>query len=293
MSKLFLLELRNRRTAIIGWGIGMAIFAAYIIVLYPQFAEPMQAFNLDDIALYQVLGDFADMASFKGFITAEVFTFLPILLGIYAIVNGTGTLAGEEDNGTLEPLMALPLRRWQIVLSKGLALGIALLLILLIVGIASIIAMTTLPSDVDTSGIASGDIILATVATWPIVAFFAAISLFLAAFLPTRRIAALTATAVLITSYFGNNLANFVDLLADIQFLFVFGYYDVKSVLEGNVNSGDLLFTVALTIFFLALAVLCFQRRNVTVGAWPWQRGRLSMPRDGSLDQSSSTAAGD
>jgi hypothetical protein len=26
---------------------------------------------------------------------------------------------------------------------------------------------------------------------------------------------------------------------------------------------------------FTALAVLSFQRRNLTVGAWPWQRGRV------------------
>ena len=293
MSKLLLHELRIRRTAIIGWGIGIAIFAAYIIVLFPEFAEPLEAFNLEEIPAYQIFGDFEDMASFKGFVSAEVFTFLPILLGIYAIVNGTGTLAGEEDSGTLEPLMALPLRRWQIVLSKGVALGIALLLILLVVGMAAVIAMNTLPADVDTGSVGAGDIVLATLATWPLVMFFAALSLFLAAFMPSRRYAAITATAVLVVSYFGNNLANLVELLSDIQFLFVFSYFDVNSILEGNVNTGDLLLMFALSALFLALAIFSFQRRNVTVGAWPWQRGRVPVRPDGALDRSSSTAAGD
>ena len=248
---------------------------------------------IEAVLAYQILGDFQDIASFKGFVSAEVFTFLPILLAIYAIVNGTGTLAGEEDNGTLEPLMALPLRRWQIVLSKGLALGIALLLILLIVGIASVIAMSTLPTDVDTGGVGGGDIILAALATWPIVMFFAALSLFLAAFMPSRRYATITATVVLVVSYFGNNLANLVEILSDIQFLFVFSYFDVNSVLEGNLNTGDLLLTLASSTLFLALAIISFQRRNITVGAWPWQRGHVPAHPDGALDHSSSAAAGD
>lgn len=293
MSKLLLYELRIRRTAVIGWGIGIAILAAYIIVLFPEFAEPLEAFNLEEIPAYQISGNFQDMASFKGFVSAEVFAFLPILLGIYAIVNGTGTLAGEEDNGTLEPLMALPIRRWQIVFSKGLALGIALLLILLIIGIASVIAMNTLPTNVDTGGVGGGDIILASLVTWPIVMFFAALSLFLAAFMPSRRYAAITATAILVVSYFGNNLANLVELLSDIQFLFVFSYFDVNSVLEGNVNTADVLLMLAFSTLLLALATISFQRRNVTVGAWPWRRGRVPAHPDGALDHSSSATPGD
>jgi ABC-2 type transport system permease protein len=86
-------------------------------------------------------------------------------------VNGTGTLAGEEDSGTLEALMALPLRRWQIVLSKGVALGIALLLMLLIVGGSAVISMNALPTDIDTGGVGAGDLVLATFATWPLIMF--------------------------------------------------------------------------------------------------------------------------
>ena len=84
MFKLLLDELRNRRTAIIGWSIGIAIFAGYVIILYPEFAEPLQNFNIDDIAIYEAMGDFGDIGSFKGFISAEVFTFLPLLLAVYA-----------------------------------------------------------------------------------------------------------------------------------------------------------------------------------------------------------------
>ncbi|UCG25658.1 MAG: ABC transporter permease subunit [Chloroflexota bacterium] len=275
MFKLLLHELRLRRWAILGWGIGMAVFAGYIIILYPDFAEPMAALNLEEISLYQIFGDFSEFASFTGFVSAEVLIFLPLLLAIYAIVNGTGTLAGEEDNGTLEPIMALPLPRWQLVMSKAIALGLALLLILLIVGLAMAVSLTTLPGDIDTGGVTSGDMIVVALAVWPLVGFFAMFSLFLGAFVPSRRIAAIIATVILVFSYFGNNLASLVDWLERIQPLLPFYYFDSANLMKDGPDTQNTLILLAAGAVSLVLALVFFQLRNVTVGAWPWQRARI------------------
>ncbi len=284
MFKLLLHELRIRRGAILGWGIGMAVFAGYIIILYPEFAEPMAAMNLEDIALYQILGDFSEFASFTGFVSAEVLIFLPLLLAIYAIVNGTGTLAGEEDNGTLEPIMALPLPRWQLVLSKAIALSLALLLILLIVGLAMAVSTNSLPEDIETSGVTAADMILTALAIWPLVGFFAMLSLFLGALMPSRRIAAITATVILVVSYFGNNLASMVDWLERIQPLFPFYYFDSANLLKEGPDTQDTLILLAAGAVSLILALVFFQLRNVTVGAWPWQRAQIPSQQTASGD---------
>jgi ABC-2 type transport system permease protein len=278
MYKLLLDELRSRRTAIIGWGLGLAIFAGYVIVLYPDFAEPLQNFNIDDIAIYEAMGGFGDIGSFKGFISAEVFTFLPLLLAVYAIVNGTGTLAGEEDNGTLEPLLALPLPRWQVVLSKASASAIALLLIMVIVGFASAFAFSSLPGDVDTGVVTGSSLMMTALGTWPLLLFFAMLSLFLAALMPSRRHASITATIILVVTFLGNNLAGLVGWLQDLQFLFAFNYYKPSELLTDGWNVENSLFLLAASVVLLVLAIISFQHRNVTVGAWPWQRGRMPTP---------------
>jgi len=46
-------------------------------------------------------------------------------------------------------------------------------------------------------------------------------------------------------------------------------------------HSGDIAWSNMLILFliglgFLILAVLSFQRRNLTVGAWPWQRPKMA-----------------
>lgn len=281
MGNLFLHEMRSRRTAILGWGLGIALFGILIIMIFPDFEPQLAGFNLDEIELYQIMGDFGDFASFKGFVSVEMFTFIPILLGIYAIINGTGTLAGEEDNGTLEPLMALPIPRWQLVATKALALGLALLVILLIISAGEVIAFSALPPDTNVGEVEALDLVVATLAIWPLIMVFATLSLFLGAFMPTRRLAATVATIVLIATYLANNLVHQVNILETIQPLFPFKYYSGQSVLESGVATGDLLFLLGAMAFFFVLALVSFQRRNVTVGAWPWQRARIPIQSEG------------
>ena len=85
-----------------------------------------------DLAIYQAMG--MSFGTFEGCIASTVTNLVPLSCCIYAVINGTGTLAGEEDNGRLELIVALPIPRWQIVAVKALALGIALFVILAIVG---------------------------------------------------------------------------------------------------------------------------------------------------------------
>jgi len=275
MFNLFMHELRSRRTAILAWGLGIALFAVLIISIFPDFEGQLEGFNIDEIEFYQVMGDFGDFAKFPGFVAAEMYIFIPILLAIYAIVNGTGTLAGEEDNGTLEPLMSLPLRRWQLVTTKAIALGLALFLILVIISIGEVIAFNMLPSDVDVGGVTSVALVVTTLALWPLIMVFAMLSLFLGAFTPTRRLASTVATVILIASYLGNNLTEMVEFLKDIKWIFPFNYFTGQQVLENGVDTSDLLVLLGMTLVFFVLALVSFQRRDVTVGAWPWQRAKI------------------
>jgi ABC-2 type transport system permease protein len=291
MFKLLYYELRARRWAMVGWGLGLGIFAGYIIILFEDFAEQLAGFNIEDIAIYEMLGDFGDFSTFTGFVSAEVFTFLPVLLAVYAIINSTGTLAGEEDSGRLEPIIALPLPRWKLVISKFLGLAIALLVILIVVALATVIAFYSLPESVNTGSVAAADLATATVALWPLLLFFGALGLFLGGILPTRRAASVTATIVLVVGYFGNNLAGLINFLEDVDFLFPFKYYSGREILNNGINIEDTLIMLAASAILLTLAVLAFQKRNVTVGNWPWQRARIPVSDEGSTEIPTGAAA--
>lgn len=102
------------------------------------------------------------------------------------------------------------------------------------------------------------------------------IGMFLATFCPSRRIAAAIATAILVISFFGHNLANSTTALEPFEPLFLFTYLDGtgRAVMEGQ-QAGDMLVLITIGLAAFALAVFFFQRRDLTVGAWPWQHARV------------------
>lgn len=274
MLRLLLQELRFRRNAIIGWSIGLSLLPAMYVSFYPQFAselDDMQA--ILDLDIYKAMG--MSFGTFEDWLASTVINIVPILLAIYAVIDGTGTLAGEEDDGKLELIVALPIPRWQIVTVKSIAHGVALFLILLIVAISTTFVFLAIKSQVETT-LGAGDVIWSLLYAWPLVMAFGMISLFLGAFSPRRRTGALIATVIVAFSYFGSNLAGQIAALDSLQPLFLFYYYDSTAALfETGPQAGDALMLLGVALVAFLLAVFFFQRRDLTVGVWPWQRGKL------------------
>ncbi len=274
MFRLLYQELRFRRNAMIGWGLALCFFPVVYVGLFPSFADQMEAFNdLMDLAIYQAMG--ITMGSFEGFMASTVTNLVPLILCIYAVINGTGTLAGEEDDGRLEMIITLPIPRWQIVLVKSIALGMALFVILLIVSTGTALMFISVKSQVETV-VTTFDVFSSLMASWPLCLAVGMISLFLGTITPGRRIAASIATIVVLASYLGSNLAGMVSSIESIENLFLFHYYEATAEsLEVGQQTGNIIVLFAIAIVALGLGLYFFQRRNITVGAWVWQRGKI------------------
>jgi ABC-2 type transport system permease protein len=271
MLRLIWQELKFRRNGIIGWGIGLCFFPFVYITLYPSVAEEMA--GLADLEIYQAMG--INLGTFEDWVASILFLMVPLLLSVYALLNATGTLAGEEEDGRLEMMVTLPLERWQIVTAKAIALAIATFIILLVTALAGALVYMAIQSQVE-SEVEPFGLAATMLATWPLVFAFAMLSLFFAAFSSRRRVAALIMTAILIISYFGSNLIHQVSSLESLEPIFLFSYLDSTrtAVLEGQ-PIGDVLVLLAVGLISFALAVFFFNRRNLTVGFWPWQRAQV------------------
>ena len=277
MLELFLYEMRKRRTAIIGWSIGMSVYFVYILLLYPtigdQYGELLQNLDVEN-SLFQMFGDLGSMSSFSGFFALYAAEYLPLMLAIYAITNGTAALAGEEEEGTLELLLAQPLGRWQIVMAKAAAMMLAVFVVLLVTAIVTVVTFSSMQAQISETPVTEIDLLMLILFAWPVVMVFMMLSLFLGAYMPRRRMAVTVVTLLLVASFFGNNLAGISEALERMQFLFAFHYYDGQAILTEGVPLSDLAILLGAVVFFLALALISFQRRDVTVGAWPWHRAR-------------------
>ena len=271
MLNLFKHELGSRWLAIIGWGIGLSLFGAIYISTFPEAGEQMAA--LADLSIYQAMG--VDLGSFEGLIASSVIGFIPIILGIYVIITSTNILAGEEDSGTLELILAMPLSRWQIVAMKAMALAVAFFLILVIAGAGNALVLSAIKATFEVD-VTAMQLFIVILGSWPLTIAFFMIGLFLGAYLPNRRSAVLVMTVIFVASYFGENLAALVRSLESIKPLSLFYYFDSSAtVFTEGVKAKDILILLAVAAVFFLLALLSFQRRNVTVGAWPWQRAKI------------------
>lgn len=102
-------EIKSRWIAILSWGFGLILFGVIYISIFDGMYEQMTVFR--DLSIYKAVG--MQLGSVEGYIAFAVLAYISVLVGIYCIVTSTSTLAGEEDNGTLELIVAMPLGRWQ------------------------------------------------------------------------------------------------------------------------------------------------------------------------------------
>ena len=271
MLRLIFQELKFRQNAIIGWGLGLLFFPLVYIAIYPSVADEMA--GLADLEIYKAMG--VQLGNFSDWIGSILVVFMPLVASIFAIINGTGTLAGEEEDGRLEMLVTLPLPRWMIFAAKAKALSVSTFIILLVNATVSLAVFESIKDQIETEMVGM-DVFSAVVSTWPFVFAMAMLSMFLSVFCARRRFASMIAAAVLIVSYFGSNLAASTELLEPFEPFFLFTYLDGtgKAIIEGQAT-GDLLVLLSVGLVSLILGLIFFQKRRLTVGMWPWQRSKV------------------
>jgi len=272
MINLLLHEIKSRWMAILGWGFGLIVYGAVYISIFDGMFEQMTVFK--DLSIYKIVG--MQLGSVEGYIASVVLNYIPVLVGIYCIVTSTSTLAGEEDNGTLELIVAMPLSRWQILTAKAFALSVVVLIIMIIVSIGNAVLLEVIkfktPINITPFGF-----FVALISSLPLVVGLIMIGIFLGAILPNRRIAAIVMTVYFIASYFGENIARMVKSLEPIKYFSLFNYYNTtETIFTEGTQLLDILILLGIAAVFFILALICFNRRNITVGVWPWQQGKIT-----------------
>ena len=120
-------ELQVRSRATLGWVVGVVLLVVMIIAFYPAVRNLS---SLDAIyaglpkALQGLLGG-SDLVSPTGYLRTQLFAFfLPVVLLIFGMGRGAATLAGEEEDRTLDLLLAQPISRVSLYVTKSITLVI-------------------------------------------------------------------------------------------------------------------------------------------------------------------------
>ncbi|HEY5476423.1 MAG TPA: ABC transporter permease subunit [Tepidiformaceae bacterium] len=247
-----------------GAGISVAVTSALIgvldLLIYPSYSKQLQDFQMPD-AFKALIGEATSIASPPGFITAEYFSWIPLLVIVVAIIAGTAAIAGEEAAGTLEFLLAQPVSRKRLLLQKAGALSLLITLVIL-VPYPLMVAMMLL-TDFD---LGWTSLLATTVNIIPISLLFLCLALWCSAALPTRSAAALTSGGVVVVTFFLNTIGALVGVLDQPRKISPFYWADSSRIL---ISGFDWLRAIAMLLIagvFLALAAWSFQRREVSSG---------------------------
>lgn len=263
MKAVIALTMRLRRWSMMWWSIGVVSFIFINMVFYPTFkdqaAELEKSFaHLPDATL-QFIGGSADFFSPVGFLNSQIFfLMLPLLLSVLAIGLASSLLAREEQDGTIELLLARPLSRTKLLTSKALA-GIFILSIISVLAILTT-AVTARLYDVD---IPTLYIVLAGINCWLLALATSAIVFLLTCTGRARGAAIGVGALVGIGGYLIASLSGTVDWLKAPAKALPFHYYQPEAILRGTYEWSNLLFPVAVIAACAILSVIAFRRRDI------------------------------
>lgn len=263
LRSVFGKSLWDQRRGIVIWALGIAgvgvMYAAFYPTLNsPEMIEFMKAYPKE---IMDAMG-ITDLASPEGYLGGTTYGILgPILIIMIAASLGTRAIAGEEEAGRLDVLLAHPVSRWRVVVERAAAMLVALVL----AGLALLAGMVAMAGVAEFSSIgvpnlaaASGQLVLLGL-------FFGSLALAVGALTGSRGLALGVVAMVGVLTYFGNNLGPSVDWLAWSQDVSPFHYYSGGEPLRHGFQALDSLVLVGASLLLVAVAVIGFERRDVAV----------------------------
>jgi ABC-2 type transport system permease protein len=240
------------------------VFMVYYTALYPSTASLSTAsINelLENPAIKVLLGNLQWDNSFESYISTKGLMFTGLIAAGFVAWLTAGFLSGEVDHKTIDLLLAQPIVRTRLVLTRytALVVTVAIMMLAMLIGIVVSIKALGITTSLPWMAYALVYMGVLTLA-------FGAIALFISASLSDGRKAALTSLGVLILMYFMETIGSIVDLLGPIRYLSLFHYARYNEMLMTRTLSlADIGVMLAVAVVFLALAVMAFQKRDINV----------------------------
>jgi len=275
MWHLFRHSVNRFRGQILGWGTTLGILSAYLLSFYDtlvaQRAQLEQLLASYPPELMAFFGDIGSMFTPQGYLTLEFFSYMPLILGVFAILAGSGLLTGDEESGVLDLLLAHPVRRSTMFLARLLSLLGATTAILGLTWLGFVIGLNWTALD-----LSWGELALPFASLGAVLLVFAAFSILMSMALPSRRMAAMAGGIGVVGSFFLTSLSRIDENLEAAARLSPLNYYQSGDAILG-LNWEWLAGLTGVSLLMLLLAWWRFERRDIRVGG----EGSWGLPRLG------------
>lgn len=254
-------SLRDLRGQTVGWGAGLGALLAVTTGLYPSISSAYgEALSQLPEGFLAFFGAEMALDTLQGYLNAEFFSYIPVVLAVFAIMAGTAALAGEESQGTLDLLLAQPVSRYRVALAKHLAVLISMALVILIMMVTFWLSLLFVDVEAPT-----GRILVAFALLWPFEVAVAHLAVLLSLIVGGRLVAGVIMAMVMVASYILDSLANLVSWLANGRPVFLTAYYRGEEALVGDVSWTYVVGLLAIVLVAPLISLWLFQARDIGV----------------------------
>jgi len=255
--------LRERRRSLVWWTLGIVALVGLNIAFYPSISGDTSLSDYGESLPEGLRALFAggelDIASPAGYLNSQIYALMgPLLLLVFSIGAGGGAVAGEEERGTLDLLLAQPLRRRDYVVQRFASLGV------LVAALATVLLVTVaLGSLVVDLSISFDKLVAATGSVALLAVFYGTLALAVGASAPGRGRAIAVAAVLAIAAWVFDGLAQTVGSLDPWRVLSPYYQALGQNPLREGVPWGGWALLTAGTLLLVAGAAVGLERRDV------------------------------
>jgi ABC-2 type transport system permease protein len=206
--------------------------------------------------------NYTDIGSPAGYLNATVYGLIAALLVIvYSISAGTRTIAGDEEAGTLDLILAHPVSRARLALQRFAAFLVSVVLI----GVVLLVVLVALTGRARLEGISVGDYAAMHLHLSLFAALFGSVGFGVGAATGRRGLALGVGAGVAVFGFAANGILPQVEGLEWVKGYSPFNWLNGGVPLVNGVQTGNALIMTGLTIALVALGTWAFSRRDVAV----------------------------
>lgn len=278
MRAEFLSTLRKFRGQIIGWGLTLCALSLMLVPFYEsitgnqaQLLGYLESFPKEFTAFF---GDFTQMSTPQGYLNIEYYSYMPLLMGIFAVLAGSGLIVSDEEAGRLDIIAAQPLSRIRFFFSRVLGFVAASVAIVLLGWLGMVIPLGGSGMDVTAAQLA-----LPFIPVLAHVLLYAALALLLSLLLPSRNLAASLSGLVLVADFFLQGFSHLISDFEPVAKLLPGHYYQGGMAMDG-LDPAPVISIFAAALLLSLLASWRYQARDLRVGGeGGWGFSWLKRPR--------------
>ena len=254
------LDVSGRLRSLIGYSLGMALYTVVVVALYPAFEHSTSLDKLvqSDSTAAALFGITGKISSSGGWLNANIYAnFFPLVMLLLTVGYGAASIAGQDEEGTLCLIAALPMRRTRIVVQKMGAMALQAVTLSLAVAICVLVGRS-FDLSVTLSGVAS---ISTTVALMAL--DFGIVTMAVGAFTGRRGTTIGVGAALAAASYLVSSLAPVASWIRPARYASLFYWSVGQNQVAIGVSVEDYAVLVFVGLCAASAAVIAFRRLDV------------------------------